>query len=250
VSTGFASQVTATSATLNGTVQANQRTADVHFDYGPSAAYGTSTAPAPAGGAIAPGPVAQTASSLRPETTYHYRVVAITPDGTASGEDATFTTPAAGAPGGPAGPGGPGDSLAPTVDGFTLTGAFRAAGRGPSITAAAKRKKPVGATVKYRLSEPATTTLTVERATSGRKVGRTCKKPTRSNRKRRKCTRYVALKGSFSHSGKAGQNAFKFTGRLANKKLKPAKYRLVAVAADAAGNKSAPKRRAFKIVVR
>jgi hypothetical protein len=132
---------------------------------------------------------------------------------------------------------------------LSLGRSFRAAGSGPSIAPAASRAK-IGTTVKYSLSEPGTVTFTVERATTGRKVGRSCKKPTHSNRKRKRCTRYLAVKGSFAHAGNAGANSFKFSGRIANKKLKPAKYRLVAKAADAAGNKSSAKRAAFKVVRR
>ena len=35
------------------------------------------------------------------------------------------------------------------------------------------------------------------------------------------------MKGSFTHSGQAGQNSFKFSGRLNGKGLKPGSYRLV-----------------------
>jgi hypothetical protein len=104
--------------------------------------------------------------------------------------------------------------------------------------------------VRYGLSEPATATFTVARATTGRRVGRRCVKGTRRNRARRKCTRYVRVRGSFTHQGAAGANSFKFSGRLRNRKLPVARYRLTAVATDAAGNKSPAKRRNFRIVRR
>jgi hypothetical protein len=134
------------------------------------------------------------------------------------------------------------------VNSLVVSRSFAAAGSGDAILTG--RRARVGATVRYGLSEPASTTFTVERASAGRRVGRRCVKPTRRNRTRRKCTRYVRVRGSFTHQGAAGSNSFKFSGRLNRRKLRPAKYRLVAVATDAAGNKSVAKRRAFRVVRR
>jgi hypothetical protein len=139
------------------------------------------------------------------------------------------------------------DVLAPVVQTLTMPAALRPATRGGSTAA---RATPVGARVRYALSEPATTTFTVERKTVGRRSGRRCVKATRRNRKARRCTLYVVQRGNFTHQGAAGANSFKFTGRLRNRKLAVGSYRLVAVAADAAGNKSAAKRRVFRIVRR
>jgi len=136
------------------------------------------------------------------------------------------------------------------VNTLSATAVFAAASRGDAILTGRRRRPPVGATVRYGLSEAATTTFTVERATTGRRVGRRCVKPTKSNRKRRKCTRYARVRGSFTHQGAAGANTFKFSGRLRNRKLAVGQYRLVAVATDSAGNKSAAKRRSFRIVRR
>jgi hypothetical protein len=141
----------------------------------------------------------------------------------------------------------PTDRTAPVLEGALALGSsrFAAAPSGPSIARAA-----IGTTVSYRLSEAASVTFTVERSAPGRKVGRRCVKPSRRNRSRPRCTRYVRLRGSFTHRGQAGRNSFKFTGRLAGRKLRPGRYRLVAVARDAAGNASAAKRVSFRIVRR
>ena len=58
------------------------------------------------------------------------------------------------------------------------------------------------------------------------------------------------MRGSFVRSGHAGSNSFKFTGRMGGRKLAPGRYQLVAVAKDAAGNRSAQKRSGFRIVKR
>ncbi len=119
---------------------------------------------------------------------------------------------------------------------------FRAAGSGPSIAAA------LGTTVTYTLSEAATVAFRIERARPGRRVGGKCVKPRRSNRRSRRCTRYVTLRGSFTDQGKVGSNKAKFSGRLRGRKLKPGRYRLRAVAADPAKNRSLLKRSSFRIL--
>ena len=73
-------------------------------------------------------------------------------------------------------------------------------------------------------------------------------RPSKKNSGKPKCTRYKPLTGSFTEAGQAGANNFRFSGRLKGKALKPARYRLVAAAADAAGNVSPRVRAKFKIL--
>jgi CSLREA domain-containing protein len=151
---------------------------------------------------------------------------------------------------------GPGPAPVPVPD-TTLPGltglafapsAFSAASSGASVRAAATRPRVTGSKVSYRLTEAATVTFTVEQATAGRRVRGRCVPPTRANRTAPKCTRFVALRGSFTHAGKAGLNSLRFTGRVGGRKLAPGPYRLVAVARDAAGNRSKVVRQAFRII--
>lgn len=121
---------------------------------------------------------------------------------------------------------------------------FPAAKSGPAF----KPARTYGATITYTLSEPATTTFTVQRPLAGRKSGKKCVKPTRKNRKKKRCTRYSTLKGSFADAGTSGVNKVRFSGRLRGKRLKPGKYRLAAIAKDAAGLKSKTAYRNFRIV--
>jgi virginiamycin B lyase len=120
---------------------------------------------------------------------------------------------------------------------------FKAAPKGGSIS---KKRKP-GTKVSYRVSATASTRFTVESVQKGRKKGKKCVKPTAKNRKGKKCTRYVLLRGSFKHAGKAGSNSFRFSGRVGGKRLASGKYRLVAVA-TVGTRKSKAKRANFKIV--
>ncbi len=90
-----ASTVAPGSAELNATVTANGAATSVHFEYGTTTAYGTSTTPVDIGSGTQPTDVGQFASPLQPGTTYHFQVVATNSEGTAFGADRTFTTPAA-----------------------------------------------------------------------------------------------------------------------------------------------------------
>jgi Ca2+-binding RTX toxin-like protein len=146
------------------------------------------------------------------------------------------------------GPGGSGgtDVTAAVARGLRVVPAtLRAAPEGASVAGA-----PVGARVGYRLSEAATMRFTVQRRARGRRVGRRCVKPTARNRKRRRCVRFVGVRGSFSDVGAAGANDFRFTGRLRGRKLRPGRYRLVGVPTDLAGNRGKPVRAPFRIVRR
>lgn len=105
---------------------------------------------------------------------------------------------------------------------------FRAANIGAAvISRRKKRPAPVGSTVFYELSTPATVSFSVERAVKGRRVGKRCKKVTKANRSKPKCKLYKPLKGSFSVTGTAPLNSFKFSGRIENRSLRPGAYRLV-----------------------
>jgi virginiamycin B lyase len=89
-------------------------------------------------------------------------------------------------------------------------------------------------TIRYRLSEAATVTLVFRRALPGRKAGRRCVKPKRSNRGRKRCTRYVVVKPKLIFANQpAGPGTIRFTTRV-----KPGKYRLSLGARDAAGNRA------------
>lgn len=93
--TGAATDVAQTAATLHGTVNPGGAETTVRFEYGTSTGYGQQTADqtVPAGDADAPVEAALT--GLSANTTYHFRVVATNGDGSVPGADATFKTAAA-----------------------------------------------------------------------------------------------------------------------------------------------------------
>jgi hypothetical protein len=98
VTTGTATGITSTSANLNGTVNPEGEATSYYFQYGTTTSYGSQTSTSPVGSGTTDVNVAAPISSLAPNTTYHYRVVAINGSGTTLGADVSFTTPKPPAP--------------------------------------------------------------------------------------------------------------------------------------------------------
>jgi hypothetical protein len=101
------------------------------------------------------------------------------------------------------------------------------------------RRAPVGTKIRFRLSTAARITFAIDRALPGRKVGRTCRRPSRANHSRQRCVRWVKV-GGFARQGKAGLGSVSFDGRLSGKALSAGRYRLRARAQDDQGRRSAP----------
>lgn len=91
--TGAATDVEPNKAMLSGTVDANYTTTTVKFEYGTTEAYGNEVTYGWPVDGFGNESVACSISGLTPSTTYHYRVVATNENGTAYGDDMTFTTP-------------------------------------------------------------------------------------------------------------------------------------------------------------
>jgi len=88
-----ASSVTGTSATLNGTVNANGEEVTVSFEWGETTAYGNTVEAVPlivTGTSVTA--VSADISGLSNGTTYHFRLLAENQDGTSYGNDISFTT--------------------------------------------------------------------------------------------------------------------------------------------------------------
>ena len=87
-----ATSVTSSGATLNGLINPKGSAIRVHFQYGTTTAYGSTTAQQTLGVAIAATPFSIAVSGLAPGTTFHFRAVAVTDFKTFLGADQTFTT--------------------------------------------------------------------------------------------------------------------------------------------------------------
>ena len=90
--TGSPSLVTNSSADLNATVNPNGKATTYAVQYGPTTSYGLQSATAAAGSGTKGVPVRVTLNGLVSGTTYHYRVIATSADGTVASPDATFVT--------------------------------------------------------------------------------------------------------------------------------------------------------------
>lgn len=91
--TNAATSVTSSGATLNGSINANNASTAVTFEYGLTTSYGTTVtavqSPVTSSSATA---VSYALTGLAPNTTYHYRVIGINSEGTTNGGDMTFST--------------------------------------------------------------------------------------------------------------------------------------------------------------
>ncbi len=93
VVTNPATNLTASSATLNGTVNANNLATTISFDYGLTTAYGTTVNAVPSTSAGVTSILVNAGLSGLPiNTVYHFRVKAVNAIGTSYGADLTFST--------------------------------------------------------------------------------------------------------------------------------------------------------------
>ncbi len=92
VSTLAATDITQTTANINGSVNPNGQATTYHFEWGTSTSYDHVTPDQSAGSGSSSVNVYQGLTSLTPGTTYHYRLVAVNPSGTTESSDRTFTT--------------------------------------------------------------------------------------------------------------------------------------------------------------
>jgi hypothetical protein len=85
-------EVTATSAKLAGGINPKGQATSYYFQYGTTGAFGSQTPTAGVAAGNKRVNVLVSIARLKPDTTYHFRVVASNPAGTSTGNDTTFTT--------------------------------------------------------------------------------------------------------------------------------------------------------------
>jgi hypothetical protein len=136
----------------------------------------------------------------------------------------------------PSPPPPPVDRTAPVVSGFSVV--------------PAKVRPRKSSSLRFRLSEPATARILIERVLPGRRVGKRCVAPTRKNRGRARCTRFKQAGTLTFRNRPAGQSKILFRGRIGKRVLLAGSYRATITATDAAGNRSRPKRASFKVLRR
>jgi len=92
VTAGQPSVVSSSSAVLSGTVNPHGKATQYAFEYGPTTSYGLQSTTASAGSGTSSSAVHASVSGLVAGTVYHYRIVAVSSDGTTASADATFST--------------------------------------------------------------------------------------------------------------------------------------------------------------
>lgn len=92
VTTSGASNATYSSVILYGYVNPRGLATGYVFQYGTTTSYGGQTSLAPAGNGTISIKLSQSVTGLQPNTTYHYRIVAVSSAGTTDGRDRTFKT--------------------------------------------------------------------------------------------------------------------------------------------------------------
>jgi hypothetical protein len=141
-----------------------------------------------------------------------------------------------------------GDQRAPIVSSLRLTPTVFRRGR-LAARLSARRRIPTGTTIRWRVNEQSRTTLAFTRLLPGRRVGRRCLAPTRARRRRARCTRRVTVRIPLVYTTAAGLHRLRFHGPLTSRRrLAPGRYELAVSAADAAGNRSAPRRARFRML--
>lgn len=98
VSSGAASGVTSTGATIAATVDPRGADTRVVIDYGPTTSYGTTTTAQSVAGTAGSTALRFVLRGLAPRTTYHYRARAVSASGSTNGAGRTFTTSRPAAP--------------------------------------------------------------------------------------------------------------------------------------------------------
>ncbi len=236
VVTEAATGVGESGATLRGSVNPLGLATTYVFEWGPTSAYGDRV-PVPdasAGNGMTSQPVSQDLGGLAPGTTVHYRLAATNAFGTVAGGDQSFTTLVV-------------DRTQLSITGVSLTNRrFRVGSRATPVSA--RRRAPAGTTFRYALSKRATVTITIERARPGRRVGKSCRTPTRANRTHRRCIRYVRTGTLTRRDQGAGPVSTAFSGRIAKRKLALGRYRATIRGTDVVGNSATARPVGFSVV--
>ena len=223
--TGAATSVGETSASLNGTLGAGG-SSTAYFQYGTTAAYGASTTTQGVGVSSSPSPLAATIGGLAPGTTYHFRLVGENSGGVSYGGDQTLTT-ARPLEFNPPPPPEPNQTPPPPAVQQVRQSTMRWR-EGNRLAHISRAKTPTGTTFSFSLNEEATVTFSFTRRVRGRRT---------------------ATAGTLTFTGHSGTNKVAFEGRISSvKKLKPGRYTLVITATNSAGVRSAPKSLSFTIV--
>jgi len=252
VTTQAANAISATTATLNGTVNPNTwQLTSCDFSLTPAPA-GISVFPCTQqlGAASNTAPVSATAAGLAPDTTYTVTLMADSIQGSSNGAPVTFTTSAAATSTGPPPIHGSEGSAGPKAADLKLSlSTFRRGKHVATITkSSAKKKAPTATTISFDLSEAATVVLNFEQSRVGMTVGKRCVTKSGGRSKGKRCQLWGPVHGGVTRAGHAGLDKIHFEGILdADKPLPAGTYRLSLKASNQAGSVIAAQHPTFKL---
>ena len=143
-----------------------------------------------------------------------------------------------------------GDTTAgPLLTNVTLSRTRFRVGTQPTALNAQRRRSsaPTGTTIRFRVDKTARVTIVVERRRSGRTRGGRCLRPSRSDRRGRRCVRWVG-QGTLRRTVQPGQVSIAFSGRIGRKALPVGPHRFRISSTDLLGRPGTKRTLAFTIV--
>lgn len=237
--TAQASGISARGAVLNGTVDPNGAVTRYHFEYSTDpllehALFDAPTHDPSAGSGSSPQPESVVLRGLRPNTIYHFRLVASNTASPFNGAIESFHTL----------------PPPPVLSRLYLRPATLRGSRFRVTVGRAKRASPkpaAAARISYTDSAAGRTTFTILKSVLGVRDGKRCVRATRKPGSRaHRCYVTVAV-ASFSRRDAIGRNSFRFTARVGGHWLAAGRYVLKAVARDRNGS-SRPRTVSFRIL--
>lgn len=151
----------------------------------------------------------------------------------------------------------PKDNTAPTLGVVRLSNdAFRVGPKATALSAAKRRsakRTAVGTTVTTGVTERSTILFEIDRIITGRKSAGDCVKVKPKTLRRlkagQKCRLTLPVEPGLERvATRPGRVSFDFSGRVGTVALPAGPYKMVVIATDAAGNRSAPQRASFTIL--
>ena len=133
------------------------------------------------------------------------------------------------------------DVTRPLVTGLGETNKVFAVGRAPTPVASRAKRHRKGTTFVFKSSEAGDRDSEDQPSPPGPAARQAVREADEEEPAGEACTRYIAVKPSLKRAVAAGPTAVPFSGRIGRKALKPGRYRVTVVVADAAGNRSKPK---------
>jgi DNA-binding beta-propeller fold protein YncE len=130
------------------------------------------------------------------------------------------------------------DTIRPVISSFRTSS--RTIATSARASAAARRRS---VRFRFRLSEAARVRIAIERALAGRRKGGRCVAPAKARKGAKRCTRWRAVT-TLRKQGRTGPNSVRFSGKVRGRALRAGRYRALATAKDAVGNRSRPPRKA------